>query len=136
MKKMLFVLWAALAGLIFAPSAQAQSNMSAAEFDAYTQGKTLFYGQGNAPYGAEIYLPNRRVRWSFLDGECKDGEWYEDAGLICFVYEDNPNPQCWSFQRSSSGLTAQFENEVGSTELYEADDRGQEMLCLGPKIGV
>lgn len=40
----------------------AQSNMSAAEFDAYTRGKTLYYGNGAEPYGAEIYLPNRRVR--------------------------------------------------------------------------
>lgn len=127
----------AVLSLALAPvAAQAQSNMSAAEFDAYTKGKTLFYGRGNAPYGAEIYLPDRRVRWSFLDGECKDGEWYEDAGLICFVYEDNPEPQCWSFQKTSSGLTAQFENEPGSTVLYEADETGQEMLCLGPKIGV
>ena len=114
----------------------AQTNMSAAEFDAYTKGKTLFYGQAGAAYGAEIYHENRQVEWSFLDGECKKGEWYEDAGLICFVYEDNPDPQCWSFSKGASGLIARFEGEPGTTELYEAEDIGQEMLCLGPKIGV
>jgi hypothetical protein len=114
----------------------AESTLSAEEFDAYTRGKTLFYGQNGQSYGAEVYLDNRRVRWSFLDGECKEGEWYEEAGQICFVYEDNPDPQCWTFRQSPGGLTALFENAPGATELYEADDLGQEMICLGPEIGV
>ena len=42
----------------------AQSMMSAAEFDAYTRGKTLFYAQNGETYGAERYLSNRRVEWS------------------------------------------------------------------------
>lgn len=116
--------------------AAAQDTMSAAEFDAYTRGKTLFYGRGGDAYGAEIYHENRRVQWSFLDGECREGEWYEADGLICFVYENNPNPQCWSFVEGSRGLIARFENEPNTTELYEAQDQGQEMLCLGPKVGV
>lgn len=110
--------------------------MTAAEFDAYTIGKTLFYGRSGDPYGAEVYLPNRRVRWSFLDGLCKEGEWYEADGLICFVYETNPAPQCWSFERGTSGLIARFEDNPDTTELYEASDPGQEMVCLGPRIGV
>jgi hypothetical protein len=114
----------------------AAETMSAAEFDAYTQGKTLFYAQGGQAYGAEVYYENRRVQWSFLDGECKEGEWYEDSGQICFVYDDNPSPQCWSFVESAGGLIARFEGSSTGTELYEADDRGEEMLCLGPKVGV
>lgn len=109
--------------------------MNAAEFDAYTRGKTLFYAQGGEAYGAEVYLDGRRVKWSFLDGDCKEGEWYEQDGLICFVYDDNPDPQCWSFSATARGLIARFEGSSG-TELYEADDRGEEMLCLGPKVGV
>lgn len=114
----------------------AQGILSAEEFDAYTRGKTLFYGQNGQAYGAEIYYDNRRVEWSFLDGECKTGEWYEDQGLICFVYEDNPTPQCWSFTKGTGGLIARFENNPNTTELYEAEDAGEEMLCLGPKVGV
>lgn len=121
--------------LLAAPLA-AQDLMTAEEFDAYTQGKTLFYGQNGQAYGAEIYHQNRRVEWSFLDGECKEGEWFEDDGLICFVYEDNPNPQCWSFVKGTRGLIARFENNPNTTELYEAQDVGEEMLCLGPKVGV
>ena len=110
--------------------------MTAEEFDSYTRGKTLYYGNGDTPYGAEIYLPNRRVRWSFLDGECRNGEWYEDDGLICFIYEDRTDPQCWSFEQGSRGLIARFENDPAVTPLYEANESTEEMLCLGPKIGV
>jgi len=110
--------------------------MTAEEFDAYTRGKTLFYGQNGQSYGAEIYHDNRRVEWSFLDGQCKNGLWYEQDGLICFVYEDNPDPQCWSFTKGTNGLIARFENQPNTTELYEARDSDEEMLCLGPKVGV
>ena len=117
------------------PSA-AQDHMSAAEFDAYTRGKTFYYGAQGAPYGGEEYLENRRVRWSFLDGECQEGEWYEHNGLICFVYENKPEPQCWSFQRSGTGLVAQFENDPAQTQLYEMEQTGEPLHCLGPEIGV
>ncbi|GAA6174876.1 hypothetical protein GCM10007927_19180 [Sulfitobacter pacificus] len=110
--------------------------MSAEEFDAYTKGKTLFYGNSGQAYGAEIYHENRRVEWSFLDGECKSGAWYESNGLICFTYENNPTPQCWSFIKGPNGLIARFENRPDTTELYEAKEGDQEMLCLGPKVGV
>ena len=110
--------------------------MTAAEFEAYVTGKTLYYGRSGAPYGAEIYHENRRVTWSFLDGDCKDGYWYAEGRNICFVYDDRPDPQCWTFERGPGGLVAQFENNPDSTALYEAQDIGEEMICLGPKIGV
>ena len=111
-------------------------NMSAEDFDRYTRGKTLFYGQNGAAYGVERYLDRRRVVWSFLDGQCNDGVWYEDNGQICFVYDNNPDPQCWTFQQGPNGLIAQFENDPTATELYEAEDIGEEMLCYGPDVGV
>ena len=125
----------AMALLAALPTGAAEP-MNGAAFDAYTQGKTLFYGQNGEAYGAEVYLENRRVKWSFLDGICKDGYWYEDAGQICFVYEDNPTPQCWAFTTEDGKLTARFENLPGATELYEANDVGEEMICLAPNLGV
>jgi len=117
-----------------APAAQAQ--MSAEEFDAYTRGHTFYYGAGGAPYGGEEYLDNRRVRWSFLDGECQDGYWYEEGELICFVYENNPDPQCWTFQRSDDGLIAQFAGEPAMSELYEVEKSSEPLMCLGPTPGM
>ena len=110
--------------------------MSADEFDAYTRGKTFFYGSLGEPYGAEEYLENRRVRWTFLDGRCQDGVWYEDNGLICFVYDNQPDPQCWSFAQSAGGLIAQFENNPEMTELYEVRQSSEPLMCLGPEVGV
>jgi hypothetical protein len=122
--------------LMLALPASSQGLMTPEEFDTYTRGKTLFYGRGGTAYGAEIYHDNRRVTWSFLDGQCKDGEWYEAGGLICFVYDDNPNPQCWSFAQGANGLIARFEDNPTTTELYEARNTDEEMICLGPKVGV
>ncbi len=119
-----------------AVSASAQSTLSAADFDEYTRGKTLFYGFQGQVYGVEKYLPNRRVIWSFLDGDCKEGVWYELDGQICFIYEDRLDPQCWVFTRSGTGLIAQFEGDPAQTELYEAEDIDEEMVCYGPDIGV
>lgn len=114
----------------------AQTPLSAEAFDSYTRGKTLFYGFDGVAYGVERYLDNRRVIWSFLDGECKYGSWYEKDGLICFVYDDRTAPQCWSFSEGPGGLVARFENDPEATELYEAEDIGEEMLCYGPDVGV
>ena len=111
--------------------------MTGEAFDAYTRGKTLFYGSDGEAYGVERYLDGRRVIWSFLDGQCKNGIWYEENSQICFVYEDRPyDPQCWTFTQTQRGLSAQFENDPDSTELYEAQDLGEEMLCYGPDVGV
>jgi hypothetical protein len=115
---------------------QADAPMGAEAFDEYTRGKTLFYGNNGVAYGVERYLPGRRVIWSFLDGDCREGVWYESNGQICFVYEDRFDPQCWTFRLGENGLIAQFENDPQSTELYEAEDLGEEMLCYGPDVGV
>ncbi|WP_010141760.1 hypothetical protein [Oceanicola sp. S124] len=109
--------------------------LSAQEFDAYSLGKTFYYGAEGQAYGVEEYLPGRRVRWSFLDGNCKDGHWYEEAGHICFVYEDQPDPQCWSFVEGGNGLTAYFQGGE-ETVLYEMQSSAEPMQCKGPEVGV
>lgn len=118
-----------------ASTASAETPLSAAEFDEYTRGKTMFYAADGARYGAEQYLRNQRVRWSFLDGDCKEGSWYQSGADICFVYEDDPNPQCWQFFLEPGGLSAQFTGEGGGDVLYEVGSEGEKMQCLGPKVG-
>lgn len=122
--------------LLFATAVSADTPMTAAEFEDYVLGRTLYFAADGEAYGVEEYLPGRRVRWSFLDGQCKDGLWYESAGLICFVYEDDGAPQCWSFFRSGTGISARFMNDPEQTELYEVENSDEPMLCLGPDVGV
>lgn len=110
--------------------------VSPAEFERMVTGKTYSYANGSSVYGAESYFDNRRVRWTFLDGECTDGEWYVAGDQICFVYEDIPNPQCWQFYMRDGRLTAKFENDPLSTLLYETEQREEPLYCKGPDVGV
>ncbi|WP_299851546.1 hypothetical protein [uncultured Roseovarius sp.] len=110
--------------------------MTADEFDAYTQNKTFYYGNQGKPYGAEEYLSDRRVIWTFLDGRCENGTWYQEGKQICFLYESQSEPQCWSFRHSSNGLVAQFENNPDETELHEVETSHEPLICLGPEVGV
>lgn len=129
---------AALTLLLVTP-AFAAPYMTAEEFDAMTRGKTFYYAEDGQDYGAEDYLDNRRVRWSFLDGRCKDGHWYPQDDMICFVYEEEDGlqsePQCWSFTNTPSGLVAQFRNLPGGSLLYQTRESDEPMLCMGPDVG-
>lgn len=130
-------LFPVIAAALLAAPLQAAEPLSASEFEAYVEGRTLYYGQSGQAYGVEEYLPNRRVRWSFLDGKCKEGEWFATPeSQICFVYEDNPDPQCWSFFEDGGKLRAVFENDPQATVLYEAQQDDEPMLCYGPDVGV
>jgi hypothetical protein len=114
----------------------AETPLTADAFDRYTRGKTLYYSGDGARYGAEEYLDRRRVRWTFLDGQCKEGSWYASGQDICFVYEDSSEPQCWQFFLRPNGLAATFSGDQSDTTLYEITGADEDMLCLGPKIGV
>lgn len=112
--------------------------LSADAFDAYTLGRTLSYHVQGQAYGVEQYLPNRRVRWTFVGDQCQDGVWYERNGNICFLYENAPsNEQCWTFFETETGLRAVFQGPDGaSTELYEVEQTDAPMACMGPGVGV
>lgn len=124
-----------LAGLLATPLS-AQAPMGAVEFETYTTGKTLYYGYGSTPAGGEEYLPNRRVRWSILDGKCSDGYWYPDGAMICFLYEGSTDPQCWTFYQNDAGLTARHENSASQRLVSELKATDEPLHCLGPEIGV
>lgn len=109
--------------------------MTGAEFDSYVTGRTLMYGTGAEPYGGEDYLPGNRVRWSFLDGRCLEGRWFEQAPHICFVYSDDPEPICWTFYEGAGGLTARLVGDPDEV-LYETGEAEEPLFCLGPEVGV
>lgn len=126
---------AALALVVLALPATAQSPMDAASFEAHTGGRTLFFYSNGEAYGVERYKPDRRVTWSFLDGQCKEGRWYQDGPYICFLYEDIADPQCWTFYPEGSGMRAEFRGEEGGTVLYQAGEADEPMQCVGPEVG-
>ena len=109
--------------------------MTGAEFEAYTTGKTLSFSSLGQPYGAEQYLPGRRVMWAFTEDICRKGIWYEDAGQICFSYDYDPTPQCWVFWRDA-GLNALFMGQEDGTRLKEIAQSPSPLPCAGPEVGV
>ena len=128
----------ALALMLTAPvnAAEPGGPLNAAEFEAATLGRTLYYNSGGEPYGVEQYLPGRQVVWAFLGDDCRKGEWYEDQGFICFVYEDNPEPQCWTFWQSDRGLLAKFKSDPFGLPLIAVEESPEPMACMGPNLGV
>jgi len=111
--------------------------MTGAEFDAYTRGQTLTFGVDGVPYGIEQYLPDRRVLWSFIGEDCREGSWFEAAGpQICFVYDDAPERlHCWEFFDTGNGLRARFGGDLEGTELVEVLRSPTPMMCEGPMVG-
>ena len=130
------MIWRAALLSLLASAAHAETPMTAAEFDAYVTGRTLTFGSGGTAFGAEEYRENRRVRWSFLDGECLEGVWYPEETAICFVYEDDPDAHCWHFFAIPGGLRAEFLDDSGLTTLYEVGEMEDGLGCLGPDVGV
>ena len=124
-----------LAILLLAAPAVADTPLTASEFEALVQGRTLSYATGGVPYGAEEYLRDRRVRWSHLDGACEEGRWYASGDEVCFVYEGIETPQCWQFYMRDEGLVAEFRNTI-SPDLYELSATRGPLQCLGPEVGV
>ena len=124
--------------LAFVPlAAFAEAPMNGAEFEAYVTGRTLTYADQGVIYGIEEYLSGRRVRWAYVGDQCRDGYWYDAGGEICFVYDDNPNPQCWVFRKEITGrLSARFMGADDGRELYEAQQSSEPLLCRGPEVGV
>ena len=120
--------------LLAAPACLAETPLDGDGFEALVTGKTLTFSTADGPYGVEYYAPNRRVIWSFTNGECQNGEWYENAGPsgpeICFVYENNPTPQCWQVFDVDGKIRADFMNTPGTTVLYEAVE-SEPLVCGG-----
>ncbi len=125
-----------LAGAVAPGLAFAAPPMSAEAFDAYTVGKTLTYSNGGTAYGVEQYLPNRRVRWAFVDDSCRIGHWYPKGQEICFVYEDENDPQCWTFDLEGGKLNAHFTADPVGTDLTEVEQSPDPLACIGPDVGV
>ncbi len=127
---------ALLISLFAALPALAETPISPDAFDRITRGKTFTFGTGRSAYGAEEYLPGRRVRWSFLDGRCVDGTWFVERGLICFAYEGDPDQHCWEFFLDGDALAARFEGDPENAPLYEVERSSEPLYCMGPDIGV
>ncbi|HQY43655.1 MAG TPA: hypothetical protein PK450_05685 [Paracoccaceae bacterium] len=110
---------------------------TAMAFDAATRGRTFYYTRDGQPYGAEQYLPGQRVVWAFTGDDCQRGYWFENAGAICFVYDDAPDaPQCWTFRQTGAGLEGKVVGDNETSPLIARQSSPEPMACMGPDVGV
>ncbi len=117
-------------------AAAAETPVSPEAFDAFSQGRTLVYSDGDRAYGIEQYLPGRQVLWAFIGEECRRGHWYPEGSEICFVYENNPVPQCWSYFNTADGLRARFRDDPADAPMISVRESPDPMPCTGPMLGV
>ncbi len=116
--------------------ALADTPLTAAEFESHVLGKTVTYADSAGVYGIEEYLDHRMVRWSIAPNLCQYGTWYPQGDDICFVYEDAPDPSCWTFWIEGTTLTARQTDAAPGSELHEVDANDQGLPCPGPDVGV
>ena len=113
-----------------------ETPLTAAEFESHVLGKTVTYADSAGVYGIEEYLTDHMVRWSVAPELCQYGTWYPEGDNICFVYEDAPDPSCWTFWLRGNALTALQVNAPLGSELHEVAANDQGLPCPGPDVGV
>lgn len=116
--------------------ALASPPVTAEEFEAHVTGSTITYRQHDYIFGTEEYLDGRKVRWSVAPNECQYGRWYPEGEAICFVYEDDPTPHCWTFWMENGALAALSTEAAAGDELYEIARSPTPLACPGPDVGV
>lgn len=128
-------------GMIWVPMAPAHTQpLTLDEFQAATDGQTFVFVQNGLAYGMERYLPRNRVEWSFLDGRCIFGKYFEWQGKICFSYDEHGRdadrpPQCWTFEQGDRGLEARFYNPDRDTAVVQMQPTNDPLICPGPDVG-
>ncbi len=117
-------------------AAQAETPLTADQFDTFTRGRTLEYSFDGQPYGLERYAPDRRVTWGTFGGMCGEGRWFPQGDRICFEYEDLPGPLCWSFYAEGANLRAVLHDIGGDQKGYRAEEWSKDMTCEDPDPNV
>jgi len=85
-------------GLFASTGAVAQQKITPQEFLDRANGKTLTFTDRNSGsvVGVEQFLNRELSVWAQSDGRCSYGKISVRGELMCFLYEDFPNPDnCW-----------------------------------------
>jgi len=110
--------------------------LSREQFSALVDGKTLYFKLRGQRYGAEQYQSGQKSIWRYGDGTCTDGKWYARAGMICFVYRDDPTEQCWRFFKKDGAITARADGGAPGDDLSITGADRTPVSCKAPDLGV
>jgi hypothetical protein len=126
---------AALCAVLAAAPGVAETPLDGAAFEALTSGRTLHFDRWGLPYGAEQYLPGRRVIWQFEGEDCLAGRWYPRDDAICFVYDAAPGAVCWSVLDTEAGIRIREQDDVPGNDLTIRKATETPLPCPGPWLG-
>ena len=90
--------------LLATPALADDPPMPAPDFEAFVQGRTFDTHNMTGRYGVETFLPGRRAIWRD-DAQCLEGTWRVEGDLICFDYQGEPLPFCWTLPLPSLPAT-------------------------------
>jgi hypothetical protein len=124
-----------LLGLLFAAPAIAETILDGPAFEARVTGKTLHFERWGLPYGAEQYLPGRRVIWRFQGDRCEHGRWFARGEAICFSYDSVPGPLCWHVIDGADGLRVREIGDVPGNDLSLRRESPAPLDCPGEYLG-
>ncbi|WP_371155282.1 hypothetical protein [Jannaschia sp. 2305UL9-9] len=118
--------------------AAAERVVTPQEFEQMVHGKTLHFDRYGEPFGAEQYFTDKRVIWAFEGGQCQRGIWFANRDDdICFVYDDDPAPQCWHFIEMDDGaFHARVVGALSTDDLVTSGVDEAALDCPLPDLGV
>lgn len=108
--------------------------MTAAEFEAWSTGKTLTYSVEGSLWGSEAHQAGRETLNETDDGTCEPGRWFPRGDDICFAYLSAPGPYCWRFLREGDQVTALYADDPTSP-LFSVVASDAPLSC-SPGVGV
>ncbi len=114
----------ALALCVFPVAALAEGPpLTAEEFEAIVEGKTMDTHDNTGLYGVETFLPGRRAIWRDASS-CLEGTWRAQGEMICFDYQGASYPYCWTYHDRGDSLIAWLDGdqETQPIMLYPADE--------------
>jgi hypothetical protein len=126
---------AALLCLTLSAPALAETQMTAAEFEAWSTGKTLDYFDAGQFWGSEQHLAGRATVDADAGGACQPGRWSPQGDDICFVYAASPGPHCWRFLKDGDTVIAEYLNDPDSPR-YTVSLSDAPIPCSPPYVGV
>lgn len=124
-------------GLVLGSGAAGADAVAPDQFEAMSEGRTLYFTRDGQSFGAEQYFPGRRALWRYEDGTCAWGRWFPRDGLICFEYEGGDGTQCWTFEGDGASFSAALIDESGPTGLllHMTGADARPLSCPGPGVG-
>ena len=111
------MLRAALCLACLPAAAGAETRMSSAEFESWSNGRTLEYYIDGALWGSEMHLADRATIDADAGGACRSGHWYPAGDDICFVYDSSPGPYCWRFLKEGDQIIAEYVGDALSESI-------------------